>query len=88
MEYLVGAIVSGLLVTFAHFLYNKTVINNKPFKLKISQSSIYSMLLTPLVQESAKTKNTQLFKHFYQNNIKVLFAGLYAYWIKDNADLS
>ena len=85
MEYLIGGIVSGLLVSFAFYVFNKTIIKNKPIRVSISQSRTHYMLAPILLKSPGKKKATQSLRHLEQNHIKVLFTGLYAYWIRDNA---
>lgn len=85
MEYLIGAIVSGLLIIFANFMFSKTIKNEKPLKIKISQSRTHSMTLPAYSGAAVKRKSRQSINHFMQTQVRVLLTESYAYWIKDNA---
>lgn len=85
MEYVIGAVVSGLLITLAYFIFNKTIIQHRPIKIKISQSRTYSMISQGMLNVPKKVRLTQSLRHLQANHIRVLMTNSHAYWIKDNS---
>lgn len=86
MEYVVGAILTLVVIATANRLITKQLKNEKTTVVRYSQSHIYSIIAPMMFGYSAKMikKNSQSYNYQDEAYIKVVVVDGKAYWIKEN----
>lgn len=88
MEYIVGSIVTAILIRIATVLVSRASKKFKMPGLKYSQSHIYS-LVKPIAQLKSiieyKPEATQSRRHNESTRLRILYDANEAYWISENA---
>lgn len=86
MEYLIGSIVTLIILFLSRLLFKRTVDYNVPSGVSYSQSYVHSMISPYMLTntEILDTKPTQASKHVNSLFVRIVIVENAAYWIKDN----
>ena len=88
MEYLIGSIATFIMVIVLSNNIRKSVAKNKIKPLQYSQLATFEQVKRYLPEsffQIPRLEETQMSKHQKTLQIRVIFVGNEAYWIKDNA---
>jgi len=85
MEYFLGSIVTLVIVFIIMTFFKKEKTVLKSLKISYSQSHIYELIKDFIPFAIVEKIETQARKYQKNNQLRIVFIGSDAYWIKDNS---